>query len=97
MKSAEIWAQIEQVNKEIYDLRTKREDLKGQYRDTLQSEFEESHGIKAGDKITTQDGTTLFYDCLVIDAVGQIVVLCHPIKKDGTPSGADRHYFPKDF
>ena len=46
MKSAEIWAQIEQVNKEIYDLRTKREDLKGQYRDTLQSEFEESHGSR---------------------------------------------------
>ena len=97
MKSEEIKAQIEQVSRQIYDLRAKKEDLTGKYRDALQSEFEAAHGIKSGDKLTTKSGMAVFYDCMIVDAIGQVVVFCHPVKNDGTASKAGRHLYIKDF
>lgn len=97
MKSEEIKAQIEQVSKEIYDQRAKKENLTEKYRNALQAEFEEAQGIKSGDKLITKSGVPVFYDCLIVDAIGQVVVFCHPVKNDGTASKAGRHLYIKDF
>ena len=91
MTAKEIKDQIEQTKKEIADLNGKKYDLTEQYRDALQSEFEAKHGVKSGDKLTTKNGTVYYYDKFTIDTFDDVVILCHPVKKDGTASKAGRH------
>jgi hypothetical protein len=66
-------------------------------KEAKQVEFEAQHGVKSGDKVTTKGGTTYFYERFIIDAYGWITILCHPAKKDGTASKADRHLSDVDF
>lgn len=97
MKSAEIKQQIKMKKAEIERLNAAKDDLNRQYRDALQIEFEQQHGVKSGDKISTKSGKPFFYDKMIIDAFGDVMVLCHAVKNDGTPSKADRHVSISDF
>lgn len=97
MKVKELESQIDETNKKIADLQGKKAYLMGELRDAKQVEFEAQHGVKSGDKMTTKVGTTYFYDRLIITAYGHILVLCHPVKNDGTASKADRHIDEENF
>lgn len=97
MKVKELESQIDETNKKISDLRSKKAYLMGELRDAKQVEFETTHGVKSGDKLTTKGGTTYYYDRLIITAYSHILVLCHPVKNDGTASKADRHVDEEDF
>ena len=78
-------------------LRNQKADLMTQLRDAKQIEFDAKHGVKSGDKVTTKGGTTYFYERFIIAGYGWIAILCHPVKKDGTASKADRHLSDVDF
>jgi hypothetical protein len=97
MTSAEIKQQIEAKKAEIGRLNAEKDELNRQYRDALQIEFEQQHGVKSGDKISTKSGKPFFYDKMIIDAFGWVMVLCHAVKNDGTPSKADRHVSISEF
>ena len=97
MKVKELESQIDETNRKIADLQGKKAYLMGELRDAKQVEFEATHSVKSGDKLTTKGGTTYYYNRLIITAYGHILVLCHPVKKDGTASKADRHIDEEDF
>lgn len=97
MESKEIEAQIEQTNKQINDLRGKKADLLRQLKEAKQVKFEAQHGVKSGDRIQTKKGEAYYYDSFGIDAIGFVVIFCHPVKNDGTPSKAVRHLSESDF
>ena len=97
MDVKEIESQIKEINGKMENLRSQKADLMGQLRDAKQIEFEAKHGVKSGDKVTTKGGTTYFYERFIIDPYGWITILCHPAKKDGTASKADRHLCEDDF
>lgn len=97
MESKEIEAQIKQTNKQINDLRGKKADLLRQLKEAKQVEFEAQHGVKSGDRIQTKKGEAYYYDSFGINAYGYVVIFCHPVKNDGTPSKAVRHLSESDF
>ncbi len=97
MQVKEIESQIKEINGKMENLRSQKADLMGQLRDAKQIEFEAKHGVKSGDKLTTKDGTVYYYDRFIISCYGNIIVLCHPAKNDGTASKADRHLCEDDF
>ncbi len=97
MEVKEIESKISEIDGKISGLRSQKADLMTQLRDAKQIEFETKHGVKSGDKMTTKVGATYFYDRLIITAYGHILVLCHPVKNDGTASKADRHIDEEDF
>lgn len=97
MEVKEIESKISEIDGKISGLRSQKADLMAQLRDAKQIEFETKHGVKPGDKVTTNAGTTYFYERFIIDAYGWITILCHPVKKDGTASKADRHLSDVDF
>jgi len=66
-------------------------------RAAMQQVFEQRLGVKSGDIITNKAGTKYYYDSFIIDVFGDIVVLCHPTKKDGTASRTNRHIFYGEF
>lgn len=64
----------------------------------MQQVFEDRLDVKEGDVITTRRcGEKYFYERFIIDQFGSILILCHPVKKDGTPSKAIRHMFYGNF
>ena len=97
MEVKEIESKISEIDGKISGLRSQKADLMGQLRDAKQIEFEAKHGVKSGDKVTTKGGTTYVYERFIIGAYGWITILCHPVKKDGTASKADRHLSDVDF
>lgn len=97
MTAEEIKAQIEETKRKTGDLQSKKNYLIGQLKEAMQVEFEAKHGVKSGDQLTTKAGTVFYYDRFVIDAFGYVVILCHPVKKDGTASKADRHVGEHEF
>lgn len=97
MNVKEIESKISEIDEKISGLRSQKADLMAQLRDAKQIEFEAKHGVKSGDKVTTKGGTTYFYERFIIAAYGWITILCHPVKKDGTASKADRHLSDVDF
>ena len=66
-------------------------------KNAMQQVFEQRLGVKSGDIITNKAGTKYYYDSFIIDAFDDIVVLCHPVKKDGTASQTNRHIFYGEF
>lgn len=97
MNVKEIESKISEIDGKISGLRSQKADLMAQLRDAKQIEFEAKHGVKSGDKVTTKGGTTYFYERFIIAGYGWIAILCHPVKKDGTASKADRHLSDVDF
>lgn len=97
MEVKEIESKISEIDGKISGLRNQKADLMTQLRDAKQIEFEAKHGVKSGDKVTTKGGTTYFYERFIIAGYGWIAILCHPVKKDGTASKADRHLSDVDF
>lgn len=97
MEVKEIESKISEIDGKISGLRNQKADLMAQLRDAKQIEFEAKHGVKSGDKVTTKGGTTYFYERFIIAGYGWIAILCHPVKKDGTASKADRHLSDVDF
>ena len=67
-------------------------------RAAMQQVFEQRLGVKSGDIIATIKSDTKYcYEKFIFDVWGSVYVLCHPIKKDGTPSKAIRHIFYGEF
>lgn len=97
MKSAEIKELLAAKQHEISKCKAEMRNLTEQYRDALQAEFENERNVKSGDRITTKNGKPLFYDRFTIDAFGDVRVLCHYAKNDGTPSKSDRYFIVSDF
>ena len=97
MNVKEIKEQIEETKRKIGDLQGKKSYLANQLKEAMQVEFEARHGIKSGDKLTTKRGTAYFYDKFILDTFGYVMILCHPVKKDGTVSKADRHVSEHEF
>lgn len=97
MTAAEINEQIKQTKAQIGDLENKKRYLTIQYRDALQAEFEAKHNVKAGDKIRTYNHTTYYYGGFTIDANGDVMVLCYPVKKDGGMSHSKRYVSESNF
>ena len=97
MNEKEIKSKISEIDGKINGLRSQKADLMTQLRDAKQIEFEAKHGVKSGDKVTTKAGVTYFYERFILDAYGWVMILCHPAKKDGTASKADRHLSDVDF
>lgn len=97
MKVKEIESQISEIDGKINGLRNQKATLMSQLRDAKQTEFEAKYGVKSGDKVTTKTGMTYFYKRFIVNNYGWIMILCNPIKKDGTASKADRHLSEIDF
>ena len=97
MKAKEIKELITAKQAEISRFMAEKRNLTEQYRDALQAEFESERNVKSGDKITTKKGKQIFYDRFTIDAFGDVRVLCHYAKNDGTASKSDRYFSVSDF
>ena len=97
MNRQELKEKIKTLANDISVLQNEKRETNIQLRDVAQADFEQEKGIKSGDKIKTVGGHEFYYDRFIIDAFGYILVLCHPEKKDGTASRADRHILPRDF
>ena len=82
-----------EVTKALEDVRSINIEL----RNAMQQVFEQRLGVKSGDIITTKAGTKYYYNRFVINSFGDIVVLCHPLRKDGTASVNQRHIFYGEF
>ena len=97
MKRKELKEKLRTLANDISTLQNAKRETNYQLRDVAQADFEQEKGIKSGDKITTTGGHEYFYDRFIVDAYGNILVLCHPAKKDGTASRTDRHVLARDF
>lgn len=97
MNRQELKEKLRTLADDISTLQNTKRETNYQLRDVAQADFEQEKGIKSGDKITTTGGHEYYYDRFIVDAFGYILVLCHPVKKDGTPSRADRHVMTRDF
>ena len=95
VKSIEL--RLADAKRELAKAREKVGSINIELKNAMQQVFEQRLGIKKGDIITTNAGTKYYYDCFIIDVFGDIVVLCHPAKKDGTASRTNRHIFYGEF
>ena len=83
------------------EVRKAEEKVRGineELRAAMQQVFEDRLGVKEGDIITTlKGGTKFYYERFIIDTLGNIYILGHPVKNDGTASKAIRHLFYGEF
>ena len=89
-------ARIQDKTKDILGMKLERYELIKKMLNRAAKNFEKKNGIKKGDRIIAKDGITYFYDGFA-EGNARAVVLCHPAKKDGTPSKAIKHLQPRDF
>lgn len=95
VKSIEV--RLAEAEREASKAREKVHCIREELKDAMQQVFEQRLGVKDGDIITTKAGTKYFYERFIIDSWGNIFVLCHPVKNDGTASKAVRHIFYGEF
>lgn len=96
--TTEILKEIEAIDKQTSELAMKRRELTEDIIKSAEKEFEERAGVKRGDMITTKQGFTYFYDGFNKMRYGTFIyILCHPPKKDGTPSLINEYLTPEDF
>lgn len=93
----ELREKITVIDNQIAKLKQDRRELRDELKEAIQASFEAEHGVKHGDPIKTRGGETMFYDGFVFDAFGNIVILCHATKKDGTASKTIHHRYECDF
>ena len=93
----ELREKITVIDNQIAKLQQGKREVQSELKDAIQASFEAEHGVKQGDPIKTRSGETMFYDGFIFDAFRSIICLCHPAKKDGTPSKAIRHMIWSDF
>lgn len=93
----ELKAKIAGIDSEIVKLKSKKQEVMNELKDVTQAAFEAQFMVKSGDILTTKLDDKVFYDHFVFDAWGGIVILCHPMKKDGTASKSIIHYMWGDF
>ena len=93
----EIIEKITVIDNQIAKLKQDRSELRDELKYAVQARFEAEHGVKHGDPIKTRGGETMFHDGFVFDAFGNIVILCHAAKKDGTASKTIHHRYLSDF
>jgi len=79
---------------ELCAARGKYADCKRELAETLRGLFEEKVA-KPGEKITSASGVTYFYEGIRHEY--DVEVICHPMKKDGTPSKAVRYVYLSNF
>ena len=87
----ELKKKVKAIDLQIAQLRGEKNEVMKELKGAMQAAFETQHKIKSGDPIKTKN-ETVFYDRFTFDAFGDIVILCHPQKKDGTASKAIRYY-----
>lgn len=85
------------INNQIAKLVQAKREIQDKLKDTIQASFEAEHGVKPGDIIKTQNGEALFYDGVAVSKYDNIILLCHPAKKDGTTSKFVRYMRFCDF
>lgn len=95
VKSIEL--RLADAKREVAKACEKVRSINVELKNAMQQVFEQRLGIKKGDVITTNAGTKYYYDEFIIDAFDDIIVLCHPVKNDGTASKATRHKFYGEF
>ena len=95
VKSIEVRLAVAQ--REVRQAQEKVRCINAELKDAMQQVFEQRLGVKDGDVITTNAGTKYFYERFIIDSWGNIYVLCHPVKNDGTASKHIRHMFYGEF
>jgi len=93
----ELKEKIKAIDGKIGMLNREKNEVKAELKDAAQAAFETQMMIKPGDPIQTNRGETVFYGGFVFNAFGNIVILCHPPKKDGTASHLIGHYRCCDF
>ena len=97
MTIQEIREQIRVIDNQIAKLQQAKREVQEQLKDAIQASFEAEHGVKLGDTIKTRDGETLFYAGVAVSRYDNIIILCHPAKKDGTESKFVRYKVWSDF
>ena len=91
VKSIEV--RLADAKREVRKAEDKVHSISEELRAAMQQVFEQRLGVKSGDIITTIKSNTKYcYEKFLV-----VCVLCHPIKKDGTPSKAIRHIFYGEF
>ena len=71
-------------------MKVRLSSLRSEFVDACTRRFEVDLGVVTGDRVRTENGKEYFYDSLEI-GFGTIFVVCHPPKKDGTPSKSKVH------
>lgn len=95
VKSIEV--RLADAQREVRQAQEKVRCINEELKDAMQQVFEQRLSVKEGDILTTSAGTKYFYERFIIDSWGNIFVLCHPTKNDGTASKAIRHIFYGEF
>jgi hypothetical protein len=92
-----IEVRLADAKREVSEAKQKVRCINEELKDAMQQVFEQRLGVKDGDIITTKTGTKFYYERFFIDTFGEILILCHPVKNDGTASKAIRHMFYGEF
>lgn len=93
-----IEVRLAEAKREVRKAEDKVHSISEELRAAMQQVFEQRLGVKSGDIITSIKSNTKYcYEKFLVDVWGNVCVLCHPIKKDGTPSKAIRHIFYGEF
>ena len=94
-RAIEARQKVEKASEEAVEARDRYEKSKQEFAKILQDIFEEKVA-KRGEKITSASGETYYYEGI---RYGSYIaeVMCHPQKKDGTPSKSLRSVFIDNF
>lgn len=95
VKSIEV--RLAEAKIELRKAEDKVRSISEELRAAMQQVFEQRLGVKSGDIITSIKSNTKYCYEKFLVVWGDVCVLCHPIKKDGTPSKAIRHIFYGEF
>lgn len=95
-QTRDVICDLDNVKARISELQRQELELMKELLESAAVKFETEMGVKRGDPINTKSGTTFFYDGFV-ERYGEVYILCHPQKNDGSASKAIRHMWPKDF
>ena len=96
-QTTDIICDLDNVKARIVELNMQKNDLIKELIEATAAKFEKEMNVKRGDTIKTRGGETLFYAGVAVSRYDNIIILCHPAKKDGTESKFVRYMVWSDF